>query len=131
MCPCLARLMSLLGDLTAEPQFTTILMRPAIPFDISLSPRETEELWIPPEELLGNLARAFPDSEIDRERGKREVLQRMQELLDMGAPEIIVQGHPRLAERTTYVAVRWPDWPGNLISGYISGLERELDGLYF
>jgi hypothetical protein len=106
-------------------------MRPAIPFDIILSPRETEESYVPPDELLGRLTRAFPNSEIDRERGKRDVLQRMQELLDIGTPEIIVEGHPMLAERTSYVAVRWPDWPGNLISGHISGLERELDGLYF
>jgi hypothetical protein len=106
-------------------------MRLAIPFDIVLFPCETEEWYIPPEELLERLTRAFPNAEIDRERGKREVLQHMQELLDLGTPEIMVHGLPKLAERTSYVAVRWPDWRGNLVWGHIGGLDRELEGLHF
>jgi hypothetical protein len=103
-------------------------MRPAIPFQIVLWLRQAEEWYVPPEELLERLLRTFPNAEIDRERGKREVLQHMQESLDMGTPEIIVRGLPALAEQTAHVAVRWPDWPDNLVSGHVNGMERELGG---
>jgi hypothetical protein len=69
-------------------------MRPAIPFEIVLIPRETEAARIPREELLRRVNVAFPEAEIDQERGRSEVLHHMQKLLDMGTPEILVQGSP-------------------------------------
>lgn len=106
-------------------------MRPAIPFEIMLFERETEADLIPGEEVLRRLKVAFPDAEIDPERGRREVLQSMQKLLDLGAPEAMVQGYRGLAERTSHVTVCWPNWPGQSVTGHVSGLQPGLEELYF
>lgn len=106
-------------------------MPSAIPFKIHLYAGETEEWYIPPQELLARLTSVFPDAELDKERGKREVLEHMQEMLDMGTPELIVQGLPALAEQTTYVTVRWADWPGNRVTAHLSGLETGNERLVF
>lgn len=98
-------------------------MRAAIPFDIHLYRRETERFFIPPEEHLAQLTSAYPNAEIDKELGKRKVLAGMQEMLDKGTPEEIVRGLPALAEQTTFVAVRWADWPNNRVSALLNGIE--------
>jgi len=100
-----------------------IQMRAAIPFEIHLYRRETERFFIPPEEHLAQLTAAYPDAEIDKELGKRKVLARMQEMLDKGTPEEIVRGLPAFAEQSTFVAVRWADWPNNRVSALFGGIE--------
>lgn len=97
----------------------------AIPFEILLCARESEASFIPREDILGRLTWAFPDIEMDAERGEREVLARMRQKLDMGMPEVFVRSMPKQAADTSYVAVRWPQWPHNRVWGHVNGLHPD------
>lgn len=94
----------------------------AIPFEIVLCARESEASFVSREELVGRLTRAFPDVEVDAERGERDVLARMREMLDKGTPEVIVRYMPKQAADTSYVAVHWPQWPQHRVEGHVNGL---------
>jgi len=105
-------------------------MRNAIPFTIWLSARETEAPHLPIVEILRRISRAFPEAVIDWERGRQYRLGRIEELIAMGCPEPILLGDRCTVDRTVYVGISFPDWPGNPVYTYVTSLNVELDGLF-
>ena len=101
----------------------------AIPFTIWLSARETEVPHLPIEETLRRISRAFPEAVIDWERGKQYRLGRIDELTSMGCPEPILLGSRYIVDKTVYVGILFPGWPGNPVYTYVTPLSIELDGL--
>ena len=103
----------------------------ALPLTIFLGARETEELYIPVQELVRRITMAFPEAEVDWDRGKQHRLWRIQELLSMGCPEVILIQERRLVDETVYVGICFPGWPQNPVFTYLSLIQTSLDGLHF
>jgi hypothetical protein len=101
----------------------------AIPFSIWLSARETEAPHLPIEETLRRISCAFPEAVIDWERGKQYRLGRIDELTSMGCPEVILLGDRHIVDKTVYVGISFPGWPGNPVYTYVTPLNVHLDGL--
>ena len=102
----------------------------AIPLSIDLILSDTTTT-VPATLLLERLTKLQAHVEIDRERGRREVLERRNELLVNGTPEVLLTGMPSLAERTCAVTVRWEAWPNNCVEGHITDANPCLDSPSF
>lgn len=103
---------------------------PAIPLSIDIILGDTPSI-VPASSLLELLTQSRAHVEIDREQGRREVLERRDELLANGTPEVLLTGMQSLAERTYAVTVRWDDWPDNCVEGYICDVNPHLDSPSF
>jgi hypothetical protein len=98
----------------------------AIPLSIDLILSDTTST-VPATLLLDRLKKLQAHVEIDRDRGRREVLERRNELLVNGTPEVLLTGMPSLAQRTYAVTVRWDSWPNNCVEGHITDANPCLD----
>jgi hypothetical protein len=104
--------------------------RVAIPLAIDII--LTDQLpTVPASLLLERLTSSLLHVEVDRERGRREVLARRDELIARGTPEVLLTGMPLQAEGTTAVNISWDDWPGNCVDGHVFDSNPELDGPTF
>jgi len=103
----------------------------AIPLQISLDASQTEERFISADDILSRITLAFPQAVVDWERGKQRRLSRIEELLSVGCPEVLLANERRLVDKTAFVGVDVPPWTGNSAFGYVSGIDVELEGLGF
>lgn len=121
------------SSLTSKPQSNSESMvhsPNAIPLSIDLILSDTTSM-VPATVLLERLKQLQAHVEIDRERGRREVLARRDELLAKGTPEVLLTGMPSQAELTYAVTLRWDDWPDNCVEGHICDINPHLDGPSF
>lgn len=106
-------------------------MLTAIPLQIFLSLRETEEWYLPAETIVDRIVRSFPHAEVDWQRGKAEAESNLKRLTAMGTPELILLGARDLVDKTVYVRIDFPEYPENYVYAFVTGVERELGSLSF
>ena len=84
------------------------------------------------EELVKRLQCRFPTMLVDREKGNAFVQQRLDQLIALGAPEVILNSHRRYFDNTIYASISPPDWQGVSATSYVHSIRMPaLEGVDF
>jgi len=78
---------------------------------------ETPE--ISADELAQRLLRHFPSAMIDRERGNTHVRQGLDQLIGLGAPDVILKSHQSYFGNVVFASVSETHWNGATATSYL------------
>lgn len=86
-----------------------------------------------PEEVARRVLQGNPNAVTDWSRGDEMVDARLQDLLSMRAPDVIVASHRLLFGHVVYIELSYPEWPNHSVFTYVygpanDGLSLEVSG---
>lgn len=84
------------------------------------------------EEILRRLLRRFPTMVVDRPKGDAHVQEGLNRLIEVGAPDIILESHKACFGDTIFVSLSDDDWKGAVASSYLTSIRPPLgDAVFF
>jgi hypothetical protein len=84
------------------------------------------------EELVRRLASHFPRTIVDREKGDANVQERLEKLIEMEAPRVILDSHRSYFGNTIFVSIAESAWNGAAATSYLTLIRPPLgDAVYF
>ena len=91
---------------------------------------ETPELSS--DELAQRLLRHFPSTVIDRKRGNAHVQERLDSLVSLGAPDVILESHRSYFGNVVFASVSETRWEGAVAISYLQRMWPPLgDAVFF
>lgn len=82
------------------------------------------------QELLDQLHSRFPEMIVDWEQGKSYVQERLNLLMSMNAPEVVVEAERACLGKVVFVSIREVRWSGATVTSYLSSISPPLgDGV--
>jgi hypothetical protein len=84
------------------------------------------------EQQLSRLIRCFPAMLVDREKGNAWLQCKLDQLIAMGAPNIILTSHKALFDNVVFVSISEPAWSGVTATSYLESMvNASLSGVCF
>lgn len=88
--------------------------------------------YLTSDDLLRRLLRNFPSMVIDGPKGDAQVQEGLDRLIQVGAPEIILESHKWYFGKTIFVSIAEKHWRGAVASSYLTPIRPPLgDTVYF
>jgi hypothetical protein len=94
-----------------------------IPFTVQLGTKDEE---IDARTTVERIRKHFPNSEVDWNRGDAEVHRGIDQLREMGIPDILIEGKSQSLGQVAYVSIRHEQFPGFTGWFYASHIKRDL-----
>lgn len=76
--------------------------------------------------LVARLQRHFPTAKVDRERGDAHVQKRLEDLIAMGAPEVVLDSQRSLFGHVVFIEISARHWSSATATSYLQTLEPPL-----
>jgi len=93
-------------------------MSTALPMQAVLFPRSDADT-LHAKEIARRILQAFPHALVDWDRGNQHVQTRLQELIALRTPEVILKSHRSFFGHVAYLSVSYPEWPNLSVSSYV------------
>jgi hypothetical protein len=77
-------------------------------------------------ELVRRLTRRFPNMIVDQEKGDARVQERLQHLIDLDAPSVILESHRSYFGDTIFVSISEVHWKGATATCYLTSINPPL-----
>jgi len=91
-------------------------------------PCDNEGLTCSTAEVERQMLDRFPDAKVDWERGDEWVAKSLQDMIDLGTPEVIYRGHKTLFGRTIYIEIPIVGFSGHRFHAICHGFD--FDGIF-